>query len=82
MGYPPGRGWVFVGPKKDGVSLGGGNSNDIFGIFIPIFGETIQFYEHIFQMGWFNHQLVNNACDVFVFLLVRGNRRQVLVGDR
>ena len=35
--------------------LGGGNSN-IFGIFIPILGEMIQFDEHIFQMGWFNHQ--------------------------
>ncbi len=30
-----------------------------FGIFIPIPGEIfIQFDEHIFQMGWFNHQLV------------------------
>ena len=29
------------------------------GIFTPIFGEMIQFDEHIFQMGWFNHQLVN-----------------------
>ena len=27
-------------------------------IFIPYFGEMIQFDEHIFQMGWFNHQLV------------------------
>ena len=48
--------------------LGGGNSN-IFGIFTPILGEMIQFDEHIFQMGWFNHQLVfymfflrNTAC--------------------
>ena len=31
----------------------------IFFIFIP--GEMIQFDEHIFQMGWFNHQL-----DLFV----------------
>jgi len=37
--------------------FGGGNS-DIFLIFIPNFGEMIQFDEHIFQMGWFNHQLV------------------------
>ena len=36
--------------------LGGGNSN-IFGIFAPIPGEMIQFDEHIFQMGWCNHQL-------------------------
>ena len=28
-----------------------------FFIFIPIPGEMIQFDEHIFQMGWFNHQL-------------------------
>ena len=26
-------------------------------IFTPIPGEMIQFDEHIFQMGWFNHQL-------------------------
>ena len=31
-----------------------------FGIFIPKFGEMIQFDEHIFPMGWFNHQLVSN----------------------
>ena len=24
----------------------------------PLFGEMIQFDEHIFQMGWFNHHLV------------------------
>ena len=29
-------------------------------IFIPtILGEMIQFDKHIFQMGWFNHQLDN-----------------------
>ena len=28
-------------------------------LFSPLFGEMIQFDEHIFQMGWFNHQLVN-----------------------
>ena len=67
FGLPTGA-WVdFCWSKKNGESLGGGNSNDIFGIFIPIYGETIQFDEHILQMGWFNHQLVNNACDVFVF---------------
>ena len=37
--------------------LGGGNSN-IF-IFTPIFGEMIQFDDHIFQLGW-DHQLVMN----------------------
>ena len=30
--------------------LGGGNSN-IFGIFTLIFGEMIQFDDHIIQMG-------------------------------
>ena len=25
---------------------------------LPVPGEMIQFDEHIFQMGWFNHQLV------------------------
>ena len=36
--------------------LGGG-----FKYFLcsPLFGEMIQFDEHIFQMGWFNHQLVD-----------------------
>ena len=35
--------------------LGGG-----FKYFLcsPLVGEMIQFDEHIFQMGWFNHQLV------------------------
>ena len=27
-------------------------------IFTPKIGEIIQFDEHMFQMGWFNHQLV------------------------
>ena len=35
--------------------LGGGNSN-VF-LFSPLPGEIIQFDEHLFQMGWFNHQL-------------------------
>ena len=26
--------------------------------FSPLPGEMIQFDEHIFQMGWFNHQLL------------------------
>ena len=26
--------------------------------FLPLLREMIQFDEHIFQMGWFNHQLV------------------------
>ena len=31
----------------------------IFLIFHPYLGEMIQFDKHIFQMGWFNHQLDN-----------------------
>ena len=29
-----------------------------FLIFTPILGEMIQFDDHTFQMGWFNHQIV------------------------
>ena len=29
----------------------------LFFIFTPKIGEMIQFDEHFFQMGWFNHQL-------------------------
>ena len=32
-------------------------SNNCFLIFNLIPGAMIQFDEHIFQMGWFNHQL-------------------------
>ena len=32
-------------------------ATQIFFIFNPNLGEIIQFDEHIFQMGWFNHQL-------------------------
>ena len=32
-------------------------ATETFFIFTPIPGEMIQFDEHIFQMGWFNHQL-------------------------
>ena len=35
--------------------LGGGFKHFLFS---PLPGEMIQFDEHIFQMGWFNHQLV------------------------
>ena len=36
---------------------GGGNSK-IFFIFTTIWGRWTHFDEHIFQLGWFNHQLV------------------------
>ena len=37
------------------ISLPGGFKHFLF---LPLSGEIIQFDEHIFQMGWFNHQLV------------------------
>ena len=40
--------------EKEAVFLDGGNSN-IFYVH-PKSGEMIQFDDHIFQMGWFNHQ--------------------------
>ena len=41
---------------KDSLLIGGGNSNDVW--FSPRkLGEMIQFDEHMFQLGWFNHQL-------------------------
>ncbi len=43
-------------------------ATQIFFIFTPIFGEMIQFDEHIFQMGW-NHQLVFHS---LIFLLKYG----------
>ena len=42
----------------DSTKLVGGRFQ-IFFIFTPIPGEMIQFDEHIFQMGWFNHQPEN-----------------------
>ena len=33
----------------------------IFFIFTRKLGEDFQFDEHIFQMGWFNHQLVSDT---------------------
>ena len=39
----------------------GGGSKDF--LFSPLPGQMIQFDEHIFQMGWFNHQL---EMDVFL----------------
>ncbi len=36
------------------LSLGGGFK---YVLFLSLLGEMIQFDEHIFQMGWFNHHL-------------------------
>ena len=47
-------------PKKNiwaMKNLGGGNFQIFFGIFQPEnWGRWTQFDEHIFEMGWFNHQ--------------------------
>ena len=48
-------------------------------IFTPILGENSHFDEHIFQMGWFNHQLVVhqawNFCNmVECFRIVKTSR--------
>ena len=49
------------------VILGGGFN--FFKVFHPPFGKDSQFDEHIFQMGWFNHQLGDiwspHFCDIF-----------------
>ena len=36
----------------------GGETSNTSNIFTSKFGEDFQFDEHIFQMGWFNHQPV------------------------
>ena len=49
------------------VILGGGFN--FIKVFHPPFGKDSQFDEHIFQMGWFNHQLGDiwspHFCDIF-----------------
>eukprot|EP00434_Breviolum_minutum_P030982 symbB.v1.2.027400.t1/scaffold2808.1/size69842/2 len=40
----------------------------------------IQFEEHIFQMGWFNHQLENKRCKRLPVTLVKGNPILALPG--
>ena len=40
--------------SKKTSSLGGGFK---YFLFSPLFGEDSHFDEHIFQRGWFNHQL-------------------------
>ena len=57
--------------------LGGGNSN-IFGMFTPNLGEMIQFWlAHIFQMGWFNHQLGKYIIPYMEHLGVGSLKREV-----
>ena len=46
-------------------------------LFSPLLGEMIQFDDHIFQMGWFNHQLDYDSCISmilsYLFLMVPGS---------
>ena len=51
------RGEELVLGRVHSQSLLAGGFKYIF-IFTPILGDMIQFEEHIFQLGWFNHQLV------------------------
>ena len=48
-------------------------------LFSPLPGEMIPFDAHIFQMGWFNHQLVGMifSKNLFVF----GAPQDVIAGD-
>ena len=49
--------WVICNPLINRLRLGGGFNHSLFS---PLPGEMIQFDEHIFQMGWLNHQLVGS----------------------
>ena len=50
--------WLsFWGIKRSRMEEAGGWWFQIFFIVPPIWGNDSQFDEHIFQMGWFNHQL-------------------------
>ena len=61
------------GPKNSRMEqlfLGGGFK---YFLFSPLFGEDSHFDEHIFQRGWFNHQL-----DFFSPKLASKNRLSLL----
>ena len=49
------------------IFLAGGFKNCLFS---PLLGEEFQFDEHIFQMGWFNHQLVFHLAMFFYYRTV------------
>ena len=74
--------WVFVNSQHP--FLGGGNSNMFF-MFNPKIGEDSHFHGHIFQMGWFNHQLVKwfqtwflDFLNHFLEMILEGSR--ILLG--
>ena len=66
---PIGSWSIFTGDFFfQGVQLGGGFKHVLF---LPLLGEMIQFDEHIFQMGWFNHQLDNKKMMVCTIELLK-----------
>ena len=59
--YPKKNVLILVVSVTGQVLLAGGSE---YCICSTLLGEMIQFDDHIFQMGWFNHQLVHD--DSFV----------------
>ena len=57
--------WLEVGWNNP-IYLGGGFK---YFVFSPLPGEMIQFDEHIFQIGWFNHQVVT----LFIYKFLSGH---------
>ena len=53
--------WQFSPPVAKLVALNSASCREARSekhvLFSPLSGEMIQFDEHIFQMGWFDHQL-------------------------
>ena len=58
---------IFLKIALPPTLLGGGNSN-IFYVHPDPWGFMIQFDEHSFQGGWFNHQLDLRMASLFNFL--------------
>ena len=61
---------VIPATPNDPCFLGGGFKDFFF--VTPILGEMIQFDEHIFQMGWFNHHLVLTWTKIVVVFFAGG----------
>ena len=57
--------WLEVGWNNP-IYLGGGFK---YFVFSPLPGEMIQFDEHIFQIGWFNHQVA----PLFIYSFLSGH---------
>ena len=53
--------WTHLMYCRDGNPRNAILNTDRMYLFSPLLGGMIPpFYEHIFQMGWFNHQLVDS----------------------